>query len=61
MTATPPASHIAAEIATQPQNWLDARATAVEHAALLPQSGERVAVVGCGTSYYMAQTYASLR
>jgi len=61
MTATPPASHIAAEIATQPQDWLDARATATEHAALLPQPGERVAVVGCGTSYYMAQAYASLR
>ena len=61
MTATPPASHIAAEIATQPQDWLDARARATEHAALLPQPDERVAVVGCGTSYYMAQTYASLR
>jgi fructoselysine-6-P-deglycase FrlB-like protein len=61
MTAIPPASHIAAEIATQPQDWLDARATAAEHAALLPQPGERVAVVGCGTSYFMAQTYASLR
>jgi fructoselysine-6-P-deglycase FrlB-like protein len=61
MTATPPASHIAAEIATQPQDWLDARATASEYAALLPQPGERVAVVGCGTSYYMAQAYASLR
>ena len=61
MTAPPPASHIVAEIATQPQDWLDARATATEHAALLPQPGERVAVVGCGTSYYMAQAYASLR
>jgi fructoselysine-6-P-deglycase FrlB-like protein len=28
---------------------------------VLPQPGERVAVVGCGTSYYMAQAYASLR
>ncbi|HWM74632.1 MAG TPA: sugar isomerase [Nocardioides sp.] len=61
MTATPPASHIEAEIATQPQDWLDARAAAAEHAALLPQPGERVAVVGCGTSNYMAQTYAALR
>ena len=61
MTATPPASHIEAEIATQPQDWLEARDAAAEHAALLPHPGERVAVVGCGTSYYMAQTYASLR
>ena len=61
MTATPPASHIAAEIATQPQDWLQAKDAAAEYAALLPHPGERVAVVGCGTSYYMAQTYASLR
>ncbi len=61
MTATPPASHIEAEIATQPQDWLQAKDAAAEYAALLPHPGERVAVVGCGTSYYMAQTYASLR
>lgn len=53
--------HIAAEILTQPQNWLDARAAATEHGTTLPQPGERVAVVGCGTSYYMAQAYAALR
>ena len=28
---------------------------------LLPREGERVAVVGCGTSWFMAQAYASLR
>ncbi|MGH3761224.1 SIS domain-containing protein [Actinophytocola sp.] len=27
----------------------------------LPAEGERVAVLGCGTSYYMAQAYAALR
>jgi fructoselysine-6-P-deglycase FrlB-like protein len=54
-------AHIEAEIATQPRNWLDARETAAAHAADLPRPGERVAVVGCGTSYYMAQAYASLR
>ncbi|MCA1655346.1 MAG: SIS domain-containing protein [Pseudonocardiaceae bacterium] len=27
----------------------------------LPVPGERVAVIGCGTSYYMAQAYAALR
>ncbi len=30
-------------------------------AAALPVAGERVAVVGCGTSFYMAQAYAGLR
>jgi fructoselysine-6-P-deglycase FrlB-like protein len=54
-------SFIADEIATQPQNWLDARATAQEHRAALPHPQERVAVIGCGTSLFMAQAYASLR
>ena len=30
-------------------------------AAPLPRPGERVAVVGCGTSWFMAQAYAALR
>jgi fructoselysine-6-P-deglycase FrlB-like protein len=29
--------------------------------ALLPASGERIAVVGCGTSWFMAQSYAAAR
>nr|WP_202462576.1 sugar isomerase [Streptomyces sp. SID8374] len=31
------------------------------HRAVLPAAGERIAVVGCGTSFYMAQAYAALR
>lgn len=54
-------SYIAEEIATQPADWLAARETAAAHAPVLPQPGERVAVVGCGTSLYMAQAYAALR
>ncbi len=49
------------EVATQPQDWLDARQTAIGHRDALPQPGERVAVIGCGTSYYMAQSIAALR
>jgi fructoselysine-6-P-deglycase FrlB-like protein len=30
-------------------------------AARLPQTGERVAVIGCGTSWFMAGAYAALR
>jgi len=47
------------EIASQPDCW----AAALEHAAspLLPGAGERVAVVGCGTSWFVAQCYATLR
>jgi fructoselysine-6-P-deglycase FrlB-like protein len=46
------------EIASQPDVW--ARALAVNTSAL-PAAGERVAVLGCGTSYYIAQAYAALR
>ncbi|WP_282203024.1 SIS domain-containing protein [Kitasatospora fiedleri] len=52
------ATAVAAEIASQPECWR--RAMAVETTAL-PAPGERVAVVGCGTSLYVAQAYAVLR
>jgi fructoselysine-6-P-deglycase FrlB-like protein len=53
------------EIATQPECWR----RAVELArrpddpayAAMPRPGERVAVVGCGTSWFMAHAYAVLR
>ena len=61
MTASAPSTHLAVEIATQPANWMAARNTAERFAAALPQAGEKVAVVGCGTSLYMAQAYAALR
>lgn len=53
-------SRTAAEIATQPACWQ----RAVEAAASfegLPRPGERVAVTGCGTSWFMAIAYAALR
>jgi fructoselysine-6-P-deglycase FrlB-like protein len=61
MTAPSTSTHLEAEIGTQPQDWRDAAGTAREFAALLPTPGQRVAVVGCGTSYYMAQAIAGLR
>ncbi|GAA1978711.1 sugar isomerase [Catenulispora subtropica] len=55
-------AHVEAEIASQPDTWRRAAAIAVSPAAAaLPARGERVAVVGCGTSLYMAQSYAVLR
>ncbi|MEU1747400.1 SIS domain-containing protein [Micromonospora arida] len=56
-------SHVASEIATQPETWRRAAelVTRPEVARALPQPGERVAVVGCGTSYFMAQSFAALR
>ncbi|MET9518191.1 SIS domain-containing protein [Streptomyces sp. NPDC002994] len=55
------ARHVTAEIASQPECWTRAAELAVSAADRLPHPGERVAVVGCGTSYYMARAYAALR
>jgi fructoselysine-6-P-deglycase FrlB-like protein len=52
-------SHVEAEIASQPECWLQAAELARN--ANLPDSGERVAAIGCGTSWFMAQAYAGLR
>jgi fructoselysine-6-P-deglycase FrlB-like protein len=49
------------EIATQPECWQRAAALAPEQSKKLPGRGERVAVIGCGTSWFMAQSYAALR
>lgn len=61
MTTELSSTHLEAEIATQPEDWLRAAAVAREHADLLPEPGQRVAVIGCGTSLYMAQAFAELR
>jgi fructoselysine-6-P-deglycase FrlB-like protein len=50
-----------AEIASQPGCWRRAAALLPEVRALLPAPGERVAVVGCGTSWFIAQSYAVAR
>jgi fructoselysine-6-P-deglycase FrlB-like protein len=52
---------VAEELASQPETWRRAAALAPEFADALPQPGERVAVVGCGTSWFIAMTYAVLR
>jgi fructoselysine-6-P-deglycase FrlB-like protein len=49
------------EIASQPHCWRQAADVAATAAASLPRPGETVAVVGCGTSWFIAQAYASLR
>lgn len=48
------------EVLSQPQLWAGVGA-ALASAEGLPAAGERVAVVGCGTSWFMAQSYAALR
>ena len=52
---------IDAEVASQPDCWLRAAGMADSVAHLLPAPGERVAVTGCGTSWFIAQSYAALR
>lgn len=61
MTTELSSTYLEAEIATQPEDWRRAGALAREHADLLPGPGQRVAVIGCGTSLYMAQCFAELR
>jgi fructoselysine-6-P-deglycase FrlB-like protein len=53
-------AHMEAELASQPDAWEQAAGLRAEH-KLLPASGERIAVVGCGTSWFMAQSYAVAR
>ncbi|MEU6996850.1 sugar isomerase [Nonomuraea sp. NPDC046570] len=52
-------THTEAEIASQPACWR--RAVENIPADALPQKGERVAVIGCGTSWFIAMAYATLR
>ncbi|KNB51477.1 SIS domain-containing protein [Streptomyces caatingaensis] len=54
------ASRTASELSAQPACWRRA-AEAAPSVEGLPRPGERVAVTGCGTSWYMAQAYAALR
>lgn len=58
---SPGSSLTAAEIADQPGCWRRSAGLAAARAGELPAPGERVAVVGCGTSWFIAQSYAALR
>ncbi len=52
---------IESETASQPDCWRRAALLAADAAGSLPAPGERVAVAGCGTSWFMAQAYAAAR
>ncbi|CAN3977693.1 SIS domain-containing protein [Kitasatospora purpeofusca] len=54
-------SRTSVEIASQPTTWTQAARSAGSQTGALPRRGERVAVVGCGTSWFMAHAYAQLR
>jgi fructoselysine-6-P-deglycase FrlB-like protein len=52
-------SAIEQEVASQPEVWREA--ARLDAGDALPRHGERVGVVGCGTSLYVAAAYAALR
>jgi fructoselysine-6-P-deglycase FrlB-like protein len=49
------------EITTQPDMWRRTAALLPDVRSLLPAPGRRVALLGCGTSFYIAQSIALLR
>jgi fructoselysine-6-P-deglycase FrlB-like protein len=56
-----PLAHVQTEIASQPDCWTRALESADEAAKVLPSRGERVAVIGCGTSWHIASAIAVAR
>ncbi|WP_329285593.1 SIS domain-containing protein [Streptomyces sp. NBC_01455] len=54
-------THVENELTSQPECWIRAAELAATHGDALPVAGERVAIVGCGTSFFMAQSAAALR
>lgn len=60
VSTAPGGERMALELTSQPEAWAQAVGLTTEQ-ALLPSPGERVAIVGCGTSWFMAQSYAALR
>ena len=49
------------EVESQPPLWRQAAGVAADVAPKLPSAGQCVALIGCGTSYYIAQAAAALR
>jgi fructoselysine-6-P-deglycase FrlB-like protein len=54
-------SYVSSEIERQPVAWDRAAELLPSLAGTLPEPGERVAVIGCGTSWFMAEAYAVMR
>jgi fructoselysine-6-P-deglycase FrlB-like protein len=52
---------VRAEIASQPECWARALRSLDEAAKVLPGPGQRVAVIGCGTSWHVASAIAAAR
>jgi len=54
-------AHVEREISSQPDCWTRALASVDGAAKVLPGRGERVAVIGCGTSWHVATAIAAAR
>lgn len=54
-------SHVQEEIDSQPDCWRRAARVAAASGSQLPPPGARVLVLGCGTSHYIAQSWAARR
>jgi fructoselysine-6-P-deglycase FrlB-like protein len=54
-------SYLMDEIVSQPECWAKAIEMAASAGPALPAPGERVAVIGCGSSLNVARCYAALR
>jgi fructoselysine-6-P-deglycase FrlB-like protein len=54
-------NHAAAEIKSQPEIWQRVIALHPQVAELLPKNGERVAFVGCGTSWFVSMAISAMR
>jgi fructoselysine-6-P-deglycase FrlB-like protein len=56
-----PGQHVTEEINSQPDCWAQASEVAERTPGAFPRPGERVAVIGCGTSLFVGQAYAAMR
>ncbi|MEV4232653.1 SIS domain-containing protein [Streptomyces bobili] len=54
-------THVEDELTGQPECWTRAASEVARFRSELPSAGERVAFVGCGTSFFMARSAAALR
>jgi hypothetical protein len=54
-------SELEQEVASQPEMWRRAAALAPQARTVLPPIGARVALIGCGTSWFVARSAACLR
>lgn len=54
-------THVDRELRSQPQLWREAARLVPQHDAALPAPGASLAVVGSGTSWFVAMSYAVLR